>query len=495
MAQSAFSIITELDRFLGRRAEGVFLVGGWVRDALLGRPNNDLDFSVTGDHVELARAVANHFGGAFVLLGTGNALARVILPDKAARRKPPTYLDFQPLRGEDLQADLAQRDFTINALALPLARVKPGGEWMLEIIDPSGGRRDLEHRIVRAASPKAFSQDPIRLIRAVRLAHQLGFQIEPITWALLASGLGLLAGASPERIRDEFWHILSLFGAPAALRRLDELGLLTAIIPELAALKGVTQPPEHHWDVFGHSVETVAGIEKLIGVFAGYRSRLVHWPRPLFQPLKGHFNEAISADHRRLPLLKLAALLHDIAKPETRSREPDGRIRFLRHQLLGAEAAAEVMKRLRFSNQEIDVVRTVIANHLRPRQLLDGPGLTGRAVYRFFRDTGPEGLDTLVLSLADHLATRGPALDRASWDKHMALTVDMFRKYFAEKEKTVSPPRLLDGNDIMAVLGLEPGPLIGNLLEKVREAQAMGMVNNRAEALEYVREITANASP
>ncbi|MBI4757791.1 MAG: CCA tRNA nucleotidyltransferase, partial [Chloroflexi bacterium] len=332
MAESAFSIITELDRFLGHRAEDVFLVGGWVRDVLLGRPNNDLDFSVIGDHLELARAIADHFGGAFVLLGTGNALARAILHDKAARRRPPTYLDFQPLRGDDLQADLAQRDFTINALALPLARVKPGRKWLQEIIDPLGGRRDLEHRVVRVASPEAFSQDPVRLIRAVRLAHQLGFQIEPTTQALLASGLDLLAGASPERIRDEFWHILSLFGAPAALRRLDELGLLTAIIPELAALKGVTQPPEHHWDVFGHSVETVAGIEKLIGVFAGYRSRLVHWPRPLFQPLKEHFNEAISADHHRLTLLKLAALLHDIAKPETKSSEPDGRIRFLRHQ-------------------------------------------------------------------------------------------------------------------------------------------------------------------
>ncbi|MBI4757875.1 MAG: HD domain-containing protein, partial [Chloroflexi bacterium] len=235
--------------------------------------------------------------------------------------------------------------------------------------------------------------------------------------------------------------------------------------------------------------------EKLIGVFAGYPSKLVRWPRPLYQPLQEHFNEAISADHHRLTLLKLVALLHDIAKPETKSSEPDGRIRFLCHQLLGAEAAAVVMKRLRFSNQEVDVVRTVVANHLRPRQLLDGAGLTGRAVYRFFRDTGPEGLDTLVLSLADHLATRGPALDRAAWDKHVALTVDLFRKYLAEKEETVSPPRLLDGNDIMAVLGLEPGPLIGDLLEKVREAQAMGMVSDRAEALEYVREIMANASP
>ncbi|MER3515310.1 MAG: hypothetical protein C4310_13710, partial [Chloroflexota bacterium] len=221
----------------------VYLVGGAVRDALLGRPIRDLDFALAGDAIRLARTVADHLGLSFYILDAERGIGRVVAGDEERMT-----LDFARFRGPDLAADLAGRDFTVNALALPATATD-----LSELIDPLGGRQDLERRLLRATSDTAFRDDPVRVIRAVRLALQLGFTIESHTQALLRAAAGLVGQPAPERSRDELAHILAGPGVALALRQLDELGALAVLIPEIEALKGLAQPPPERQDVWGHT--------------------------------------------------------------------------------------------------------------------------------------------------------------------------------------------------------------------------------------------------
>lgn len=452
-----------------------YLVGGYVRDRLLGRPTRDMDLAVTADVPQVARALAEAWGGSYVLLDEKHQIARVILPDTPE----PWYLDFSRMQG-DLRQDLSRRDFTIDALAVNLHQ-KKNGLTRAEVIDPFGGRPDLEAGLVRALSPQVFSEDPGRLLRAVRLAAELGFSLEEETRALIQRDRLYLNQVAGERRREELNRILALPHATPALRTLDELGLLDVLLPELAEGRGVAQPPEHFWDVFAHSLETVAALESLLEEGGRQKEGLlaeVPWSPELAQ----HFAEEVAKEQRRQALLKLAALLHDIGKPRSKTVEPSGRIRFFGHSRLGAEMALGIMERLRFSHREARLVEKAIYHHLRPSQMALDQLPTPRALYRYFRDTAEVALDVLFLNLADHLATRGPRLPVEPWHEHVHLT-SYILDYWFEKQKIVAPPKLVDGHDLMAYLGLPPGPVIGALLEALREAQAAGEITNREQAL------------
>jgi len=270
---------------------------------------------------------------------------------------------------------------------------------------------------------------------------------------------------------------------------MDDLGLVTATIPELAQANGVNQPEEHFWDVFDHSVETVVAIDFLLHEgtweYAGDEVlALIPWAAKLAQ----HFGLEVSSGSTRRVLLKLAALLHDVAKPQTKTIEADGRIRFLGHAKEGAAIAIDILERLRFSTKEIKLVETMVRYHLRPVQMSHGGLPTRRAIYRYFRDAGEAGIDTLFLSLADHLATRGPHLEQALWQEH-AQTVEYILYQRFQEESLVSPPKLVDGHDIINIFGLSPGPRIGELIEAVREAQAAGELATREAALSHINHL------
>ncbi|MCL0072892.1 HD domain-containing protein, partial [Dehalococcoidia bacterium] len=264
-----------------------------------------------------------------------------------------------------------------------------------------------------------------------------------------------------------------------------QLGLLDLILPELAASKGVEQPKEHYWNVFDHSMEAVAAVERLLVALTREGDLLDSLTFSL--DLADHFGQEVAGGRTRRGLIKLAALLHDVAKPQTKRIDENGRMRFLGHAQQGASTTDSIMERLRFSSRERRMVTRMIEQHLRPGHLSNGEEMpTRRAIYRYFRDTADVGIDTLFLSLADHLVTRGPALEMEGWQKHVEVTRYMLARWF-EEETTLSPPKLIDGHDLIDQFGLAPSPRIGVILETVREAQASGEIATKEEALDFVR--------
>jgi len=484
----ALSLLDRVRGLLAEQGITAYLVGGFVRDMRLGRNTADIDIAVSGNALEIASEIADALDGKYVPLDELNRIGRVILPrQKAGSSGEQWVLDFSSIRGS-IEQDLGLRDFTIDALAIDLKDITGPTAVSPPIIDPGGGLADLERRVIRTTNPGAFKADPARLIRAVRLAAELDFTIEPATESQIRHDCRLLAGVAGERVREELLRILAAPSTERFLSYLDELGLLTTMIGELAQEKGVTQPSEHNWNVFEHSLKTVAA--------AAFLLRQGDWEYappatldavPWSPELGRHFDQEISYLSSRRSLMKLAALLHDIAKPQTKAIDAGGRMRFLGHPQEGADTAADILQRLRFSGKEIKLVTTMIRQHLRPVQMSPEGIPTHRAIYRYFRDCEDAGIDILFLSLADHLATRGPHLDPEAWQAHgemVAYVLDRRR----EEPALVAPPRLLNGHDLITIFGLSPGPGIGSLLEATREAQAAGEINSREEALAYVRE-------
>ena len=297
----------------------------------------------------------------------------------------------------------------------------------------------------------------------------------------------LLADVAGERVREELLRLLAAPQDSQCLAYFDELGLLTVIIPELAQTKGVVQPKEHFWNVFDHSMNTVAAVGFLLRQGSWeYAADEVLAITPWSTALAQHFDQEVSHSSTRGLLLKLAALLHDIAKPQTKAIDADGRMRFLGHAKEGAAMTANILERLRFSGKEIKLVEIMVQHHLRPMQMSHDELPTRRAIYRYFRDTGEAGIDILFLSMADHLATRGPHLDLAQWREHARL-VEYVLSHRFQGEDVVTPPKLVSGHDLLNIFGLSPGPEIGELLEAVREAQASGELTTRGEALAYIK--------
>ena len=471
-------VLTRLDDFLTAQGIEAYLVGGLVRDVLLGRKTADIDLAVSADALDVAAKVALALGGRYVLLDRENGIGRVVLGDK-------TCLDLSTFEG-DIARDLARRDFTINALAVNLHRMMEGTAD-IELIDPFKGREDLRRGVLRTVAENVFNADAARLLRAVRIAAELDFKIDGLTEILIQHDAPLIANVAGERVREELLRILAVPNGGQSVFYLDKLGLLTIIFPELAATKGVEQPKEHHWPVFEHSLQTVAAVDFILRQgkweYAG-KDVLgsVPWPAVVQQ----HFTEEVSHGSTRRSLLKLAGLLHDIAKPQTKAVESDGKIRFLGHAPDGAAVVAGILERLRFSAKEIKLVETEIKHHMRPTQLSQEGLPTRRAMYRYFRDTGDAGIDILYLSLADHLAARGPELVPEGWREHTSVVEYVLVQRF-EQESIAHPTKLLDGNDLIAVFGLGPGAELGTILEAVREAQAAGEINTRDEALEYIK--------
>jgi poly(A) polymerase len=477
--REAASLLDKLGDLLQQRNIDCYVVGGFVRDGLMGHANSDIDVAVAGNAIAIASEVAKALDAKLVPLNEANQVARVILP----QAKGHWHLDFATLRG-NIEEDLKHRDFTINAVAIRLAGAK--SNWShVEVIDPLDGFRDLSRRVIRSVSDAVFQQDPVRLLRAFRLAATLDFALDPITEALIQRDSKLITSVASERLRDELGYILETNKAYPSFRRLDKVGLLDQLMPELTSAKGVTQPKEHFWDVFDHSLETVACVERLLHEYGDDNQDKILALVPWSTEIAEYFAHQAAGGLSRKALLKLAALLHDIAKPATKTMEQSGRMRFLGHAKEGAVAASQIMERLRFSNREIKMVQLMIEHHLRPGYLLTDEMPSRRAIYKYFRDTAEVGIDTLFLGLADHLAARGPTLDLDQWRKHTETTQYILSKWFAE-QATIIPPKLIDGHTLIEKLGLPPGPQIGELLEIVREAQAAGEIQTPKEALDLV---------
>lgn len=488
---SALLLLTRVSRFLTEQGVKAYLTGGFVRDMLLGRDTIDIDIAVTADAPGIALRVADFLGGKHILLDEVNRVSRVVLFKEDTSAGGRWELDFTTVE-KDIEQDLARRDFTVNAMAIDLEEFIAQPQSPV-IIDPLHGQDDLARGIIRAVSGTVFESDPVRLLRAVRLSAELCFKIDEETEGLIRDCSQLVTVVAGERVREELLRLLALPRSGQILTYLAELGLLTAIIPELTPTKGVEQPIVHVWDVFEHSLQTVDTVDFILrrGT-CEYAGEEVLAAVPWTAELKQHFNQEVNYGSTRRSLLKLAALLHDIAKPQTKTVDEDGRTRFLGHTVEGAEIAAGILERLRFSTRETKLVELLVKYHLRPTQMSQEELPSHRAIYRYFRDTGEAGIDILFLSLADHLATRGQYLDLNQWQEHGRLVEYVLARRL-EEEHLTAPLKLVDGHDLVDKFGLSPGPGIAEILEAVHEAQATGEVTTRDEALAYVDFLLASS--
>lgn len=466
----------------------IFLVGGAVRDALRGQISHDLDFVLPEGSIEIARQVADRLGGAFYPLDPERGYGRVILTNPDASR---TFLDFTPFQGDSLEADLRRRDFTINAIAIDI-------HDRSKTYDPLGGVNDLREKRLRACYPQAFLDDSVRVLRAVRLAAAFDLHIPRETRAQIREAVRTLSSVSAERIRDELFRILDGPRRAAAIRALDLLGVLPKVLPELAELKGVRQSPPHTLDVWEHTLQVLDQLEKLLDTLkvipdpeaaANLQFGLISLRLGRFrEQIKEHFSVRLNQDRPYRPLLFLSALYHDTGKPSTFQEDPDGRVRFLNHEKVSARLASQRCHALQLSNAEIERVKRIVRSHMRPIWLAMSEGeLTRRAVYRFFRDLDAVGVDVCLLSLADVAGTYGTALPQNVWERQIEIVRMLLQAYWEEQKALISPVPLLKGNDLIEALDLSEGPVIGKLLEAIREAQAEGKISDRQQALDFAR--------
>ncbi len=454
-----------------------WLVGGAVRDAIIGRATADYDIVVEGDPGEAARAVARAGGRAacFELSGEFGAW-RVVARDGSWQ------VDLERLRGETLEQDLALRDFTVNAIAEPLAGGAP--------IDPLGGAEDLRAGRLRAAGPASFEQDPLRVLRLARMAVELELEPDAETVALAAAQAPALTRVSGERVLVELRRIVASARPRAGIELMASFGALSAVLPELAALRGVEQSAYHHADVYDHTLEVLDRTAELTGGqgAAGEAALALGGNAERVAAL---LDEPLADEMTRGQALRWGALLHDAAKPLTRAVQPaDGRVTFMGHDALGAELAREVLARLRASERLRAHVAALVRSHLRLGFLVHEPQpLSRRTVYRYLRETSPVQADVTLLSVADRLATRGRRAERAI-DAHLRLAASVLDDALRWHEEPAATP-LVRGDELARELGLAPGPELGRLLEELAEARYAGEVSSREQAISYARTIFA----
>uniref|UniRef100_A0A7C1FEK1 HD domain-containing protein n=1 Tax=Caldilinea aerophila TaxID=133453 RepID=A0A7C1FEK1_9CHLR len=506
-AQAAFVALLNA---LAEVADPVYIVGGVVRDLLLQRADklNDLDVVISRDANVAARRAADRLGWAYYPLDADRDVARLVF----TAGPTPLVCDVAGMRGGDLETDLQARDFTVNAMALRWRR-----NCATELIDPVGGRSDLEARVLRRVTPWSLAEDPVRLLRGVRLAIQLGFAIEEATLVQMLRLSDALRLVSAERVRDELWKMLALSEPDKALEMLREFRFLHTVLPEVAQMEDVAQSAPHDADVYHHTLRAVRYAAALHGWIVGERG-IDHTPAgaelaaaltPYLGRLRQVLLEIVAAERRLVDWLVWFALWHDAGKPATRSIEqaPDGspRYRFLGHEEVGARLARQRMEALKFSRHEVALLQAVTRMHMRPHHLhtaFRNGSLSRRACYRFFRDASQSvygnaahaevGIATVLLALADYQAifAESPPPEWSAYVRHAAELIQ-FGLGPGGLECVRKP--LVDGRLLMHYFKLEPGRQVGELLEQLREAQAAGEITTPEEGLALAAELLAGS--
>lgn len=455
-----------------------WLVGGAPRDRALGRDTFDLDVVVDASPEIAARAIARAGGGAACFeLSEDFSGWRVLARDHSWQ------VDVQAMRGDSLSADLALRDFTVNAIAEPVGGGKP-------IYDPLGGLADLAVRRLRTASPRAFADDPLRVLRLVRLALDLGFELDPDTARAATAAADDLQLVPGERVFMELRRIVASPRVLEGLALMDSLGITAAVLPELHALRGVGQSRFHHRDVHGHTLEV---LERVLALQTDPAATL--GADELAGSVAALLSEPLADELTRGDALRWGALLHDAAKPLTGSVRPDGGITFLGHDARGAVLARSVLERLRASERLRAHVAALVRHHLRLGFLVHEPQpLARREVFAYMQATSPVEVDVTLLSVADRLATRG---ERAaeSIDTHMRLARPLLAHALSWRSDG-PPPSLYRGDELATALDIPTGPRLGEILRELAAAQYAGEISTREQALAHARAfLAASTSP
>lgn len=445
----------------------VFLVGGALRDHYLGRQGHDFDFAVDQGAVVLAKKLAKHIKGAFVLLDREHGSARVV---KKWRGEVWTF-DLTDWRAASIEKDLKARDFTINALAADIFKA----HQPLDVLEVKGSRRDLKSGVVRMVSRDAFKDDPLRLLRAFSLKATLGFKIERETLGRIKKEAHLITTVAMERVREEIFKVLGSSRAHGTLLEMDKVGLLAYVIPQTTVMAGMPQGGYHHLDVWQHSLETVLQLEKIL-LDPGREERL-----------RIYLHGSVGGGHARDALLKMAALLHDSGKPET-SRMEGARTTFHGHEHASERITRLVAKHLKLSLKERFFLEDAVRMHLRPGYLSNFKRPSEKAIFRYLRDTKEEAASLAVLALADQAATRGPLTTKSKHQHHAKICHMLMERYFDQKEQKPRQ-RLLTGHDLIKTLKLKPSPAFGKILSGIEEASALGKIKTKSEAVNLARRL------
>jgi poly(A) polymerase len=455
-----------IDALRGREA---WVVGGALRDELLGRPVTDVDVAVAGDAEPAARALGEAVRGPVFRLSEAFGAWRVL------DRREGRAFDVSSLQGESIEADLALRDFTVNAMARPL---EGGG-----LIDPHGGRGDLDAKLLRVVAPGAYDADPLRPLRLARFAAELGMKPDDETARLTREAAPRVIDASPERTFAELRRLLLADGVLEGLALADRLGLLAAVLPEVAGLHDVDQSHFHHLDVYGHTVEVLARLLELEG-------RLEELFGELAGPLRAELDQPLADELTRGEALRLGALLHDVGKPATRGIRADGRVTFIGHDAAGEQMVRQLCRRLRTSERLSRFLEGLTRHHLVLGFLVHERPLSRRRVYQYLKRTSPVEVEVTLLTCADRLATRGRNAE-AAIAAHLELARDLMAEALAWRAS--GPPRPpLRGDELAEELGLERGPELGRLLAELEEAAFAGEAGDRDQALELARRLREN---
>ena len=455
---------------------GVYLVGGTIRDALLERMPDDWDFAVQGDVLTLSRQCAETFSATLVVLDEEH------LPTvRLVRKSQPWMLDFAQLRATTLEEDLKARDLTINAMAVDLGVLLATGTAPLT--DPCGGLVDFDQQQLRFTSEASVHEDPLRLLRAYRFAATLGWTLHESVSELVSRVHSEIQQVAIERIRDEFCKLLDVPIATPVLRKMDQDGLLAEIIPEIEQMKGVSQNTYHHLDVWEHTLLAmeIAETQPIPSSLLPYRKQI-----------RDYLRMKVVYDKRKRMLLRLALLLHDVAKPATRTVTPTGTVRFIAHEKIGADIAKGICDRLRLGGKAKNLVGKLVYNHLRMMYFAKLGEPSPRAIRRFIRHTGDDWLGILLLSHADLYASQGAARNEEDCEVTLRIMRLIADTYYEELEPIVHAPRLITGDDLLAMFDKPPGRWVGQTLKRIEDMQFNGEIKTREEALNaaraYIRE-------
>lgn len=414
-----------------------YLVGGYLRDLLSGEISPDRDIAIKCDNLaKLTKKIADELNGSFVELDPVNEIYRVVFGED--------YIDFAKLLNNNLDDDIKRRDFTINAIMYDINNEK--------FVDITGGKKDFEEKIIRTYKISNLSDDPLRTLRAIRFQAKFGFRIDDEIVNFIKENNSLILNVAPERVHQELMKTFEGKFLIDALFSMDETGLLDVIFPFFKDIRKIPSNSHHHLDLFHHLIETTKNIR---------------------------INK---------PELKLAAFIHDLAKPDCWTIEPEtGRHRFIGHDELGAKKVVPFLKKLKFSNKEIEYISKMVQFHIYPSALMKDENVTERAIIRFIRKIGNDTLDLLELARADRLSARGPAVSDEMVQVNLSNLEKLKEKYFEISPKLKEMPKLVDGNEIMQILNLKPSPKLKEIIDEIKELQLEGKINNKEDAINFLK--------
>jgi len=468
------------------REDYCFIVGGWVRDRILGEPvgyNIDVDFLVTCDPVKVAQDFADRTGGHFfVFEKKGLLIKRPVVASVVIHLPPYRYrFDFSQVKGKDLEKaleeDLRERDFTANAIAVNLDDVLSIGAKQTVVFDPTGGIRDMEEGLLRPISEENLKRDPVRILRGFRLSVEKELKLTEDFYRFVEKNKKIVVKAPAERITHELFKVMKHPKASKVVRKLYEVGLLEEVMPEFAKLRSVKDQGEHHiYPLDEHTLKILEEVEKVIEERTKYLS---------VELLKDFGCRRFLGEFTDVELLKWGALLHDIGKPDTYAVK-DGKVTFYNHDKVGEEIVKRIGKRLKWGDQTTKFIGKLVRYHLRPFYLRESflkGELKRKGMANFWRECGDIATHLFLLSVADAFAS-GDSEDEVKALLETISELESFKRNELTEER-VKP--LLNGHEIMAILNITQGKMVGEIKKRLEEAQIEGVVRTREEAVEFVK--------